>query len=42
MALSYHVSEGLSDMMEEAKSNSVLEVCKDIVSAFTCLRQEDP
>ncbi|KAL8468150.1 hypothetical protein ACS0TY_031405 [Phlomoides rotata] len=42
VALSYHVSEGLSDMSEDAKSNPVLEVCKDIVSAFTGLRQEDP
>ncbi|CAA0823637.1 negative regulator of systemic acquired resistance (SNI1 [Striga hermonthica] len=40
--LSYHASEGLSNMAEHDKSNSVVEVCKNIVSAFTCLKQEDP
>ncbi|KAI3456197.1 hypothetical protein Pfo_012860 [Paulownia fortunei] len=42
LAVSYHVSEGLSDTMEDVKSNSVVEVCKNVISAFTCLRQEDP
>ncbi|KAK6149973.1 hypothetical protein DH2020_017498 [Rehmannia glutinosa] len=42
LTLSYHVSEGLSTTAEDVKSNSVVEVCKNVVSAFTCLRQQDP
>ncbi|KAK6124229.1 hypothetical protein DH2020_042065 [Rehmannia glutinosa] len=42
LTLSYHVSEGLSNTAEDVKSNSVAEVCKNVVSAFTCLRQQDP
>ncbi|KAL6546549.1 isoform X1 [Orobanche minor] len=42
LALSYGASEGSSDLMKDGKSNSVVEVCKNVVSAFTCLRQEDP
>ncbi|KAL6567371.1 isoform X1 [Orobanche gracilis] len=42
LAMSYGASEGSSDMMEDGKSNSVVEVCKNVVSAFTCLRREDP
>ncbi|XP_057764334.1 negative regulator of systemic acquired resistance SNI1 isoform X2 [Salvia miltiorrhiza] len=40
--LLYNESEGFSDMVEDVKSDSVVEVCKDIISAFTCLKQEDP
>lgn len=40
--LSYDESEGLSDMVEDTKSDPVVEVCKNVISAFTCLRQEDP
>ncbi|KAL0363427.1 UNVERIFIED_CONTAM: Negative regulator of systemic acquired resistance SNI1 [Sesamum calycinum] len=41
--LSYqHVSKGLSDKMEDDKSNSIVEVCKNMISAFACLRQENP
>ncbi|KAK6124369.1 hypothetical protein DH2020_041862 [Rehmannia glutinosa] len=42
LTLSYHVSEGLSTTAEDAESYSVAEVCKNVVSAFTCLRQQDP
>ncbi|KAL0442698.1 UNVERIFIED_CONTAM: Negative regulator of systemic acquired resistance SNI1 [Sesamum latifolium] len=43
LLLSYqHVSKGLSDKMEDDKSNSIVEVCKNMISAFTCLRQENP
>ncbi|KAH6792971.1 hypothetical protein C2S52_003448 [Perilla frutescens var. hirtella] len=42
VVLSYHESEGLSDMGEDVKSDSAVEVCKNFVSAFTCLQQEDP
>ncbi|GER31767.1 suppressor of npr1-1 [Striga asiatica] len=42
MELSYHASEGLSNTAEHDKSKSVVEVCKNLVSAFTCLKQEDP
>lgn len=44
VALSYHKSEASTDMDfgEDVKIDSVVEVCKSIVSAFTCLRQEAP
>ncbi|XP_042030838.1 negative regulator of systemic acquired resistance SNI1-like isoform X2 [Salvia splendens] len=35
-------SQGFSDMMEDVKSNSAVGVCEDLISAFTCLRREDP
>ncbi|KAG8385484.1 hypothetical protein BUALT_Bualt03G0050100 [Buddleja alternifolia] len=43
LAISYeHASEGFSDAMKNDNSDSVGEVCNKVVSAFTCLRQEDP
>lgn len=38
----YDESEGFSSMVEDVKGDSVVDVCKNIISAFTCLRQEDP
>ncbi|KAG6393732.1 hypothetical protein SASPL_144300 [Salvia splendens] len=35
-------SQGFSDMLEDVKSNSAVGVCEDLISAFTCLRREDP
>ncbi|KAL1537820.1 isoform X1, variant 2 [Salvia divinorum] len=40
--LLHNESEGFSDMMEDVKSNSAVAVCEDLISAFTCLRREDP
>ncbi|KAL2244402.1 UNVERIFIED_CONTAM: Negative regulator of systemic acquired resistance SNI1 [Sesamum indicum] len=43
LLLSYqHLSKGLSDKQEDDKSNCIVEVCKNMISAFTCLRQENP
>lgn len=39
--LSYNESGGFSDMVEDEKSDFVVDICKNIISAFTCLRQED-
>ncbi|XP_051128844.1 negative regulator of systemic acquired resistance SNI1 isoform X2 [Andrographis paniculata] len=38
-----HLLEGLPDSMEDVKSKSdnVANICKNLISAFTCLRQED-
>ncbi|KAL9146283.1 hypothetical protein ABFS82_13G100500 [Erythranthe guttata] len=43
LALFYqHVSGGVSVTVEHVKSNSLHEICKNLVSAFTSLRKEDP
>lgn len=35
-------SQGFSDTMEDVKINSAVGVCEDLISAFTCLKREDP
>ncbi|KAL2475612.1 Methionine--tRNA ligase [Abeliophyllum distichum] len=36
-----HLPGGVSELKEDVKGSTLLEVCKNVISAFTSLRKED-